>query len=73
MKTHIQIGVESGLKETSVVLLEQLRTLDKTRLYSYIGHVAVASESMNRIERAVMVSLGMENIVCIHRNRAEHN
>ncbi len=47
---------ESGLERESVVLLEQLRTLEKTRLTRYLGTLETAA--MRRIDRALGLSLG---------------
>ena len=43
LPTHIEIGIEeSGLKTDSVILTEQIRTIDKLRLRYYIGVLDVA-------------------------------
>ena len=40
LPTHIEIGSEEfGLKSDSVVLAEQIRTIDKSRLKEKIGHI----------------------------------
>lgn len=57
MPTHVYLGEISGLKEDSVALLEQIRTLDKRRLEGYVG--TLESKQMIRIEKALRVSLGM--------------
>ena len=55
--THIEIKAsEVGLPKDSVVLLEQLRTLDKRRLKDRIG--ALTSEKMKKIDNALLISLG---------------
>ena len=55
--THIELkSVEVGLAKDSVVLLEQLRTLDKRRLKEKIGNVDVVK--MKMIDNALLVSLG---------------
>ena len=41
----------------STVLLEQLRTIDKNRLQKYVG--SVSDDTMNRVDRAMLVSLGL--------------
>ena len=46
-----------GLYADSVIMLEQMRTLDKSRLRQYIGHVDEAT--MARIEEAAKTSLGI--------------
>lgn len=55
--THIELkSAEVGLAKDSVVLLEQLRTLDKRRLKEKIGNVDVVK--MKMIDNALLVSLG---------------
>ena len=55
--THIELkSAEVGLAKDSVVLLEQLRTLDKRRLKEKIGNVDVLK--MKMIDNALLVSLG---------------
>lgn len=39
LPTHYYIGAENGLELPSIVLLEQLRTIDKRRLENYIGRL----------------------------------
>lgn len=56
--THISFaGMDHGLKKDSMVLLEQVRTIDRSRLKEYIGHLGI--RSMNRINDALTVSLGL--------------
>lgn len=58
LPTHIEVDAQgSGLLKDSVVLLEQVRTLDKHRLREKMGKLD--SESMNRIDHAISVSLGL--------------
>lgn len=57
LPTHIELSAKDyGLPKDSVVLLEQIRTLDKRRLKDKIGQVSV--DKMMRINEALMVSLG---------------
>lgn len=58
LPTHIDIYAErAGLARDSVVLLEQIRTLDKRRLRERIGHL---DESiMNEVNNALAVSCGL--------------
>ena len=60
LPTHIELSAhEYGLPKDSVVLLEQIRTLDKTRLKERIGQVSAEKmEKMRRINEALLVSLG---------------
>ena len=60
LPTHIEIGIEeSGLKADSVILTEQIRTIDKSRLKEKIGHID-DDNVMNRINNALGVSFGLE-------------
>ena len=58
LPTHIQVDAkDSGLQKDSIVLLEQVRTLDKQRLRTRMG--ALDEKDMARIDRAIFVSLGL--------------
>ena len=58
LPTHIDIHADrAGLARDSIVLLEQLRTLDKRRLRERMG--ALDEESMREIDHAIAVSLGL--------------
>jgi len=60
LPTHIKVNaVGSGLAKDSVVLLEQIRTLDKQRLKEKMG--ALDHYSMDRINRALSISFGLGN------------
>lgn len=57
LPTHIQLPANVyGLPKNSVVLLEQIRTLDKTRLKEKIGELPI--NMMSRVNEALLVSLG---------------
>ena len=59
LPTHIEIGMEnSGLKADSVVLAEQIRTIDKSRLKEKIGHIEDEAV-MGKINNALGVSFGL--------------
>ena len=58
LPTHIQLRSEgSGLARDSIVLLEQIRTLDKRRLKEHMGRLD--EESMLRIDEALQISFGL--------------
>ena len=58
LPTHIDVHAErAGLSRDSVVLLEQLRTLDKRRLKEKMGRLD--DEMMHEIDVAIAVSLGL--------------
>ena len=61
LPTHIWIGSRFyGLNRDSMILLEQLRTLDRKRLRDYIG--CLDKETMQAVDRGLTVSLGMKRI-----------
>jgi len=55
--THCLIRKQQGLGRDSLVLLEQVRTIDKARLREYIG--TLGCEDMSRIDNALAVSVGL--------------
>lgn len=55
--THVLID-NSCLKYTSLILLEQIRIIDKTRLREYIGKLT--SEEIERLDTAVAASLNLD-------------
>ena len=57
LPTHIEVASGSfGLTKDSVILLEQLRTLDKRRLKARLG--ALDTRTMDLVDRAMLISLG---------------
>ena len=58
LPTHIELSSkEYGLEKDSVVLLEQIRTLDKKRLRAKIGELE--DFKMSEVNKAMMISLGV--------------
>ena len=58
LPTHISLcGEELGLDRDSVVLLEQIRTIDKRRLREHMGHLD--EEKMAMVDDAIAVSFGL--------------
>ena len=58
LPTHIDIYAEkAGLAKDSVILLEQIRTLDKQRLKEKMGHLD--DGMMNEVNNAIAVSFGL--------------
>ena len=59
LPTHIEVSsAEYGLPKDSVVLLEQLRTVDKKRLKEKIGHIN--SSVFPKINWALSISIGLQ-------------
>jgi len=60
LPTHIELGSEEyGLKSDSIILTEQIRTIDKSRLKEKIGHIN-DTKVMSKIDNALGVSFGLE-------------
>ena len=58
LPTHIALSApDHGLPRDSVVLLEQVRTLDKHRLHERTGHIS--TDEQLKIDQALGVSLGL--------------
>ena len=58
LPTHIEIEARTyGLSKNSVVLLEQVRTLDKRRLRERMG--CLEEKAMQRVDGAIAISLGL--------------
>lgn len=55
---HVELSAaESSLNRDSVILLEQIRTIDKRRLRERIAHLS--PQVMGRIDQAIRISLGL--------------
>ena len=58
MPTHIELcAKEYGLNKDSVILLEQIRTIDKKRLREKIGRLD--DELMDKVDKALSISFGL--------------
>lgn len=58
LPTHIELGARNcGLSRDSVILLEQIRTLDKSRLKDKMGRLD--APTMNKVDNAIAVSFGL--------------
>ena len=59
LPTHISVQAETcGLTKDSIVLLEQIRTIDKRRLKDRMG--ALDPPSMTRVDNALQISFGLQ-------------
>ena len=59
LPTHYFINTEDGLQASSIILLEQIRTIDKKRLDSYIGHLS--QKNIDGVNEALLISVGLHN------------
>ena len=61
LPTHVPVACEgTGLQKDSVILAEQIRTLDKRRLRERIG--TLRPEVMERVGEALKISLGFSTL-----------
>ena len=58
MPTHIRICGAKMLQKNSVILAEQIRTIDRNRLRNYVG--SVGFEIMDKVDKAVKISIGVD-------------
>ena len=65
MPTHISIDAEKyGLNKKSIILVEQIRTVDKRRIKEKLGKLN--EEDIKKIDRAILVSFGIKigGLIC---------
>lgn len=58
LPTHIEI-TENVFEKDSIVLLEQIRTVDKRRLKEYVGKLD--NGTMDRVNKAISISVGLNS------------
>ena len=58
LPTHIHIKGSKALPKDSIVLAEQIRTIDRYRLKNYVGSVDL--ELMEKVEKAMKISIGVD-------------
>lgn len=58
LPTHIHITGSRLLPKNSIVLAEQIRTIDRNRLLRYVGSIGL--EVMEKVDRAVKISIGVK-------------
>lgn len=63
LPTHVSLNGIYGLRRDSTILLEQIRTIDRSRLREYIGRLEL--EKLQAVDQAMAVSLGLENPVML--------
>ena len=58
LPTHILVKQFDKLRPNSIILLEQIRVLDKSRLKGYVCDLC--EEDMKKVNKAIKISLGIE-------------
>ncbi len=59
LPTHTIVRDIKGLEKNSIVLLEQIRTIDKQRLKQYMG--MIPNNIMARVDKALAISISLNN------------
>lgn len=57
LPTHVPVGTDSGLRRPSLVLAEQVRTIDKSRLLERVG--SLSPEEQKQVDRALLISFAL--------------
>ncbi|MCL6610124.1 MAG: type II toxin-antitoxin system PemK/MazF family toxin [Peptococcaceae bacterium] len=61
LPTHVEVRAgEGGLERDSVILLEQIRTIDKSRLMEKVA--TLNEDMMKKVNQAIEISLGLIEI-----------
>jgi mRNA interferase MazF len=60
LPTHVFIQKACGLDRDSLLLTEQIRTIDRLRLENYIGHISENDDIMPDINNALSVCVGLD-------------
>lgn len=62
LPTHVEIDPNnSGVPEPSIIMCEQLRTVDKSRLVRKVGHLSEAKKI--ELDKALCISIGIDTSV----------
>lgn len=64
LPTHYYIKADKGLYKDSIVMLEQIRTIDKNRIICYIGQASKIQ--LNGIDKALRLSLGLSKYMIMN-------
>lgn len=57
LPTHVPVGMGCGLRQPSLVLAEQVRTIDKSRLLERVG--SLSPEEQKQVDRALLISFAL--------------
>ncbi len=60
LPTHVNIRVE-GLNSKSIILLEQIRTIDKSRIREFVDILDIST--MSRVDKETVISLGISDLI----------
>lgn len=58
LPTHILVKQFDKIRHDSIIMLEQIRVIDKTRLKGFVG--ILTDQDMQEVDKGIMVSLGLK-------------
>lgn len=58
MPTHVEVKQFNKLRPNSVIMLEQIRAIDKSRLAGFVG--VLTEKEMKNVDKAILISLGLK-------------
>lgn len=58
LSTQIAVGIDEGLKHTSWITCDNLRSVDKAQLTQFIG--SLSSTKLRELDRALTIALGLD-------------
>lgn len=69
--THIELKAKNKIKHDSIILLEQVRVIDKVRLKSFLGRIEY--EQMKQLDAAIIAAFGIDinNYMIELKNKGE--
>lgn len=62
LPVHVVVKNIDYLRDNSIILLEQIRTVDRSRLREYVG--CLDNEYMNKVDTALAISIGLDKKFC---------
>lgn len=66
LPTHV-IFKSDCMKKKSIILLEQIRTIDKSRLGRFVG--TIDDKTMKRIDKAILISFGIDYLEMLQNEK----
>lgn len=61
LPTHVKIKPTDKIRQNSIILLEQTRVIDKTRLKQFLGRLN--SEKMEEVNKSIDIALGLRGVI----------
>ena len=62
LPTHVEIGTNGGLHQESMILCEQIQTVSKTDLETYVGSIS-EPKIIEELNEKIQISLGIKKLL----------